>query len=177
MPGRKDSAASRCRSCTGATARPFRLRSFSCGREVNRLEDRLADTFAENRLRTTLLTAFAATAVLLAAIGLYGTLSYIVSMKRREIGVRMAMGALRSDIATMFLRQGLGVSLTGCAAGIALAAALGRALVGMLYGVSPLDAATFLGVVLLMGTIATISSAWPAIRAARTEPMRVLRDE
>jgi putative ABC transport system permease protein len=145
--------------------------------EVMALEDRLADTFAEHRLRTTLLTAFAGTAVLLAAIGLYGTLSYIVSMRRREIGVRMAMGALRSNIAATFMRQGLGVSLAGCAAGIVVAGVLGRVLVGMLYGVSPLDAATFLGVVLLMGTIATVSSAWPAIRAARTDPMRVLRDE
>ena len=145
--------------------------------EVMPLEDRLADTFAESRLRTTLLTAFAATALMLAALGLYGTLSYIVSMRRREIGVRMAMGALRGQIAASFLRQGLGVSLAGCVAGIGIAAALGRALAGMLYGVSPLDAATFLGVVLLMGAIATVSSAWPAIRAARTEPMRVLREE
>jgi ABC-type antimicrobial peptide transport system permease subunit len=89
----------------------------------------------------------------------------------------MAMGALRSNIAATFMRQGLGVSLAGCAAGIVVAGVLGRVLVGMLYGVSPLDAATFLGVVLLMGTIATVSSAWPAIRAARTDPMRVLRDE
>jgi putative ABC transport system permease protein len=145
--------------------------------EVMPLEERLDDTFAENRLRTALLTSFAVTAVALAAVGLYGTLSYFVSMRRREIGVRMAMGARRGQIASSFLRQGFLVSLAGCIAGIWLAAALGRTMSGMLYGVSPLDVPTFAGVLLLTIVTAVLSSAWPAVRAARLDPMRVLREE
>jgi putative ABC transport system permease protein len=145
--------------------------------EMMPLEARLDESFAENRLRTTLLTFFAGTAVSLAAIGLYGTLSYLVSMRRREIGVRMAMGARPGEIALSFLRQGLRVSLAGCLAGVWLAAAVGRGLSGMLYRVTPLDGQTYVGVVLLMGIIAVLSSVWPAIRAARTEPVRVLREE
>jgi putative ABC transport system permease protein len=145
--------------------------------EVMPLEERLDDTFSENRLRTALLTSFAVTAVALAAVGLYGTLSYFVSMRRREIGVRMAMGARRGQIASSFLRQGFLVSLTGCIAGIWLAAALGRTMSGMLYGVSPLDLPTFAGVLLLTIVSAVLSSAWPALRAARVDPMRVLREE
>jgi putative ABC transport system permease protein len=145
--------------------------------EVMPLEERLDDTFSENRLRTALLTSFAVTAVALAAVGLYGTLSYFVSMRRREIGVRMAMGARRGQIASSFLRQGFLVSLAGCIAGIWLAAALGRTMSGMLYGVSPLDVPTFAGVLLLTIVIAVLSSAWPALRAARVDPMRVLREE
>ncbi|MCA1563904.1 MAG: FtsX-like permease family protein, partial [Acidobacteria bacterium] len=145
--------------------------------EVMALEERLDDTFAENRLRTALLTSFAATAVALAAVGLYGTLSYFVSIRRREIGVRMAMGAHRGQIASSFLRQGFLVSLAGCLAGLWLAAALGRTVSGMLYGVSPLDAPTFAGVLLLMIVTTVFASVWPAIRAAHVDPMRVLRDE
>ena len=145
--------------------------------EVMPLEERLDDTFAENRLRTALLTSFAVTAVALAAVGLYGTLSYFVSLRRREIGVRMAMGAHRSQIASSFLRQGFLVSLAGCFAGLWLAAALGRTVSGMLYGVSPLDVPTFAGVLLLTIVTAVLSSVWPAVRAARVDPMRVLREE
>jgi putative ABC transport system permease protein len=141
------------------------------------LVERLDDTFSENRLRTALLTSFAVTAVALAAVGLYGTLSYFVSMRRREIGVRMAMGARRGQIASSFLRQGFLVSLAGCIAGLWLAAALGRTMSGMLYGVSPLDVPTFAGVLLLTIVSAVLSSAWPALRAARVDPMRVLREE
>lgn len=136
------------------------------------LDDRVSDTFAENRLRTALLTAFATTAVSLAAVDLYGTLSYFVAMRRREIGVRIAMGALRREILSLFLRQGLRVSLAGCVAGLSMAAVLGRALSGMVYGVSALDLPTFAGVLLLVIVTAALSSLWPAIRAARVEPIQ-----
>jgi hypothetical protein len=141
------------------------------------LDDHLSETFSENRLRTALLTAFAATAVSLAAIGLYGTLSYFVSMRRREIGVRMAMGAPRREIAASFVRQGLRVALAGSIAGLWLAAALGRALSEMLYGVSALDATTFAGVLVLVLATTALASLWPAIRAARIEPIKVLRED
>ena len=141
------------------------------------LEARLDETFAESLLRTVLLTFFALTAVSLAAIGLYGTLSYFVQMRRREIGVRMALGALRRDVASSFLRQALRVSLVGCVAGLLLAAPLGRAISGMLYGVTPFDFATFAGVLLLVLAVAVLASVWPALRAARIDPMHVLRIE
>jgi predicted permease len=145
--------------------------------EMAPLTDRLHETFAENRLRTFLLTFFAVTAVSLAAIGLYGTLSYFVHLRRREIGVRMALGARRGEVATSFVRQALRVSLAGCAAGLFLAAVLGRAIAGMLYGVSPLDFVTFSGVLLLVLGAAVLSSVWPALRAARVDPMQALRIE
>jgi putative ABC transport system permease protein len=145
--------------------------------ETMPLNERLDDTFAENRLRTALLSSFAATAVSLAAVGLYGTLSYFVAMRRREIGVRIAMGALRREILSSFLRQGLRVSLFGCIAGLSAAAAFGRALAGMIYGVSALDLPTFAGVLLLVLVTATVSSVWPAVRAARIEPTQVLREQ
>jgi len=145
--------------------------------EMAPLEERLSETFAENRLRTILLTFFAVTAVSLAAIGLYGTLSYFVHMRRREIGVRMALGAPRHEVAVSFVRHALKVSLIGCVAGLALAAVLGRGIAGMLYGVSPLDFMTFSGVLLLVLGAAVFASAWPASRAARVDPMDVLRME
>jgi ABC-type lipoprotein release transport system permease subunit len=145
--------------------------------EMAPLQDRLHETFAENRLRTILLTFFAVTAMSLAAIGLYGTLSYFVHMRRREIGVRMALGALQREVASSFMRQALKVSLVGCIAGLSLAAALGRAISGMLYGVSPLDFVTFSAVLLLVIGAAVLASVWPAVRAARVDPMDVLRIE
>jgi putative ABC transport system permease protein len=145
--------------------------------ELMPLEERISETFAESRLRTVLLTSFAVTAIALAAVGLYGTLSYFVSMRRREIGVRMAMGAVRPRIVSSFLLQGLRVSAAGCVGGLWLAAALGRGLAGVLYGVSPLDPPTFAGVLVVVLLTAVVSSLYPAVRAARTDPMRTLREE
>jgi len=141
------------------------------------LTEHLDEAFAENRLRTVLLAFFAATAVSLACVGLYGTLSYSVNVRRREVGLRLALGALQGQIVKQFLLQGLGVALLGCVAGWGLAVMFGRVLSTMLYGVSSSDATTLSGVVLLVLVVAAIASLVPAIRAARTEPMQVLRDE
>jgi putative ABC transport system permease protein len=145
--------------------------------EIMPLEEHLEAAFAENRLRTVLLSFFAGTAVALACVGLYGTLSYTVNLRRREVGLRLALGALRGQILKQFLWQGLGVSLLGCAAGWGLAVASGRLLSGMLYGVTSSDVTTLSGVVLLVLVVAAIASLVPAVRAARVEPMNVLRDE
>ena len=145
--------------------------------EIMPLEAHLDAAFAENRLRTVLLSFFAGTAVALACVGLYGTLSYTVNLRRREVGLRLALGALRGQILKQFLWQGLGVSLLGCAAGWGLAVASGRLLSGMLYGVTSSDVTTLSGVVLLVLVVAAIASLVPAVRAARVEPMNVLRDE
>jgi predicted permease len=141
------------------------------------LEQHFSDALAEGRLRTILLTFFAATALSLACIGLYGTLSYSVNVRRREVGLRLALGALRGQIVRQFLWQGLVVCIVGCVAGWALAAASTRVLVGLLYGVSPTDVPTLSGVVVLVLAVAAIASLIPATRAARVEPMQVLRDE
>src|SRR6266404_1238556 len=141
------------------------------------LEQRFSDALAENRLRTILLTFFAVTALSLACIGLYGTLSYNVNVRQREVGLRLALGARRSQIVTQFLWQGLVVCIAGCLAGWALATASTRLLAGLLYGVSPSDVPTLSAVILLVLVIAAAASLVPAVRAARVEPMQVLRDE
>jgi len=141
------------------------------------LEEWIGDAFAQNRLRTVLLVSFAFTALSLACIGIYGTLSYVVRLRRREVGLRLALGALRQDIVRYYLLKGLRVIAPACVAGLALAAASMRLLAGMLYGVSPYDPLTLSGVVLIVVFVATLASLLPATRAALVQPVRALRDE
>ncbi|MGH9710574.1 MAG: FtsX-like permease family protein, partial [Candidatus Acidiferrales bacterium] len=117
-----------------------RLAQLEPGRavfDISPLTDHIEESFAENRLRMILLGFFAATAIALACIGLYGTLSYAVTIRQREIGLRMALGALRGQIARQFLFSGLRISLIGCIAGLGFSMASSHLLAGMLYGVSP----------------------------------------
>jgi putative ABC transport system permease protein len=145
--------------------------------DISPLTAHLSDAFAQNRLRTVLLTFFALTAISLACIGLYGTLSYAVNIRRREVGLRLALGAVRAQILRQFLAQGMRVSLLGCVAGLGLAGAFTRVLAGMLFGVSPWDPITMTGVIVLVITVSIVASLLPAARAARVEPMGVLREE
>ena len=145
--------------------------------EISPLTAHLSDAFAENRLRTVLLTFFALTAIALASVGLYGTLSYQVNVRQREVGLRLALGALRAQIVRQFLAQGMRVSLAGCAVGLGLAGAFTKVLAGMLFGVSPWDAITMTGVIALVMAVSIAASLLPAARAARVEPMQVLREE
>lgn len=131
----------------------------------------------ENRLRTILLTLFAGSAVLLACVGIYGTLSYLGKTRQREVGMRLALGALPRQILSRFLLQGLRVTAAGCAAGMIFSVAADRLMENMLYGVSTLDARTYAGVVILIVAVATTASLVPARRAARIEPVRILRQE
>ena len=119
--------------------------------DISSLTDHLDDAFAENRMRTVLLAFFAVTAISLACIGLYGTLSYSVNVRKREVGLRLALGALRSQIVKQFLWLGIAVTLLGCLAGWILAIASGRLLSGMLYDdgiIDPRDTRTVLGMCL-----------------------------
>jgi putative ABC transport system permease protein len=141
------------------------------------LQEHLDDRSITMRLRTGLLALFAATAVSLACVGLYGTLSYLGRLRQREMGVRLALGALRRQIVGRFLMQGLGITILGCIAGLALGIGLSRYLAGMLYGVKALDPITYASVVGLILVVAALASLVPALRAARIEPVQVLREE
>jgi putative ABC transport system permease protein len=157
-----------------------KLHQIEPGRSVYALmplQQHLDEVSSENRLRTWLLTLFAATAVALACIGLYGTLSYLARLRQREVGVRLALGAMRSQIAGRFLSQGMCVASIGSLGGLILGFALSRFLKGMLYGVTALDPLTYAGVVCLVLGVAILASLLPALRAARLEPVRVLREE
>jgi putative ABC transport system permease protein len=145
--------------------------------DVTPLEEHLSDAFAENRLRTVLLSFFAITAVSLACVGLYGTLSYMVNTRRREVGLRLALGALRGQIVKKFLGQGLAVAMLAALVGLGLSLAFTRLLAGMLYGVSPADPLTLTAVIGLTLAVAVVASLIPAIRAALVEPMKVLRED
>ena len=134
--------------------------------DVSPLEQHLSDNFAETRLRTLLLTVFALTAVSLACIGLYGTLSYFVAIRKREVGLRLALGAERREIVANFLLQGIRVALFGSIAGLCLAFGFSKVLSGMLYGVSSTDPQTLLGVVLLIPCVASLACLVPALRAS-----------
>lgn len=144
--------------------------------DIAPLEEQLSDAFAENLLRTVLLGAFALTAVSLACVGLYGTLTYLVSLRRREVGLRLALGAARKAVVLQFLLQGLCVCAFGCACGMVLAIASGRVLKGMLFGVSPVDAPTLIAVTVLLLVVAGAAAFVPSLRASRTDPMNVLRE-
>jgi putative ABC transport system permease protein len=145
--------------------------------DVAPLEALIGDAFAEQRLRTLLLTLFAGAALSLASIGLYGTLGYVVSLRRREIGLRLALGAQRRSIVGRFLAQGLGVVALACACGIGISLLSARVLSGMLFGVTPTDPATLGGVIGAVLVVSTIAVLLPAARAARVEPMQVLREQ
>jgi len=145
--------------------------------DIAPLLDQISDGYAENRLRTILLAFFASAAILLACVGLYGTISYAVNLRRREVGLRLALGALRTQIVNKFLLQGLLVSALGCFAGLAIAVAFTRVLSGMLYGVSATDPPTLAAVIITVLAVSVLASLLPAILAARLEPMQVLRDD
>ena len=127
------------------------------------------------RFAMQMLAAFALTAVLLAGLGIYGVISYMVSERTHEIGVRLAVGAQRADVARMVLRQGAGLALAGAGVGLIGALAVTRAMLGILYGVSPADPLTFVAVTALLIGIAFAACYVPARRAVRVDPITALR--
>jgi putative ABC transport system permease protein len=140
--------------------------------------DRLAaESLALRRVSTMSLGAFAAIALALSALGLYGVMSFSVAGRTREIGVRMALGARRGQILAMVLGQGLAVTGLGVAVGLAGALALTRVLASLLFGVSPTDAASLAAVAVLLVSVALAASYVPARRATRVDPITALRAE
>ena len=145
--------------------------------DVAPLAERIGDEYSQDRLRMTALSLFSFVALSLACLGVYGTLSYVASLRRREVGLRMALGALRKQIVAQFLAKALAVVALACAAGLALSFALSQLVAGMLFGVSSTDPLTLAVVVGLVTTVAALAALIPALRASRVEPMRVLREE
>jgi predicted permease len=145
--------------------------------DVRPLDDYVSRSAAQARFQAVLLTCFAGLALLLFAVGLYAVLSYTVSQRTVEIGVRMALGAKREEMLAMFLRQGLRLTAIGGIIGLGVALGLVRVMSTMLYEVKPLDPTSFFSVPVVIALVAIGASAIPAIRAMSTNPMSALKDE
>ncbi len=142
---------------------------------VMTMDDRLVTSLAKPRLYAILLGAFAAFALAIAGVGLFGVLSRIVSLRAREIGVRAALGAAPADVVQLVLKQALAVTIVGIAVGLAASAALGRYVSTLLYGVTAYDAASYGAVSTVLILVVVVACIVPARRAANIDPARVLR--
>src|SRR6266700_7123439 len=141
---------------------------------VRTFENVIADSVAPRRLSVVLLGVFASVAVLLASVGIYGVMSFLVVQRTHEIGVRMALGAQRSDVLRLGMGHALRLVLIGAAIGLAIALVSSRALQAMLYNVGAFDISTFVLVTLALGSVALLASYIPAVRATRADPMIAL---
>ncbi len=144
---------------------------------VRTMDDILALNVADRRQQMTLLTAFAALALLLASLGLYGLLAYTVTQRSREIGLRMALGASATRVVNLVVLRGVMLSAAGLALGIAAAWGLSRTMSKLLFGVAASDPATYAAVAGLLCAIAAAACWIPARRAVRIDPISVLREE
>jgi putative ABC transport system permease protein len=142
---------------------------------VTTMDRMFSDLVAAPRFNTALLTGFAGVALLLAAIGIYGVLSYTVTQRTTELGIRMALGAQRRRVVGLVVRQGMLLALLGVAAGLAAALAVTRVLTRLLFGVSATDPGVFASVALLLAFVALLAAYLPARRASRVDPMVALR--
>ncbi|HVQ14650.1 MAG TPA: ABC transporter permease, partial [Vicinamibacterales bacterium] len=160
-----------------AIRRALQPRMLGTPVEIRSLTAQVDSASVRERLVTSLAAGLGMAALVLAAIGLYGLLAYSVASRTKEIGIRVALGANPLGVVALVLRQGARLALAGIALGIAAAAALSRLIDGMLFGLTPLDPATFVGVSLLLGTIAFLASCIPARRATRVDPLISIRAE
>ncbi len=144
--------------------------------ELSPLAEHVGNAYVSNRLRTRLLTIFGVAALALACLGLYATLSYVVGLRRREVGLRVALGAPKRRIVIAFVAQALRVVSIAAIAGVLLSLGTSRGLRGMLYGVQPSDPLTLAVVVVLVVGIAVLAALLPSIKAARVSPVHALRE-
>jgi putative ABC transport system permease protein len=144
---------------------------------VKTLDAVIAESVSDRRLNMLLLSALASVALFLAVIGLYGVMSSVVAQHTREIGIRLALGAQRSDVLKLVVGQGLGLTLIGLIVGLAGSFALTRLMANLLFGVTATDPLTFVGVSILLIIVALLSCCLPAHRAAKIDPMVALRHE
>jgi len=145
--------------------------------EIRPMEEVVAASTAERRLTMLLLTMFAAVALILAAVGIYGVIGYAVTQRTQEIGIRMALGAPRARVMWMVVGQAMALTLVGVAAGAAGAWTLTRLMEKLLFGVRPSDPLTFVAVSVLLSSVAAAAAAVPGLRATRVDPVIALRAE
>jgi ABC-type antimicrobial peptide transport system permease subunit len=145
--------------------------------DIHTMEDLVGRSIAGRRFTMVLLASFAAVALVLAAIGVYGVLAYVVSQRTQEIGVRLAIGATPADVARLFLREGVTLALVGLVCGLVGAVAAARALTTLVFGVTTTDPVTFGVVAAALAVVALVASYVPARRAARVDPMTALRTD
>jgi putative ABC transport system permease protein len=141
------------------------------------MDEIVHDSLARQRFASTMLAAFAAFAVLLAAVGLYGVMSYLVTQSTRDIGVMVALGARSGDIIGLVVRQGMELAGIGIVAGVVGAVALTRVMASLLFGISAMDTVTFAVVPVLLAGVAFAATVIPAWRTTRVDPVVALRDE
>jgi predicted permease len=145
--------------------------------DIRTMNDRMSDSLARQRFATIMLGAFAVFALILAAVGVYGVMSYLVTQGTHDIGVRMALGAQRSTIIGMVLRHGAELTAAGIVLGLAGALILTRVMATLLFGVSARDLVTFSAVPVILGIVALFACFIPAVRATRVDPLVALREE
>jgi len=145
--------------------------------DIQPMTERMSQSMARQRFSTMMLGSFALFALLLAVVGVYGVMSHLVTQGTHDIGVRMALGAERSRILTMVLRQGMELTGAGIVLGLVGAALLTRVMASLLFGVSTTDITTFFTVPLVLVATAALASYIPARRATRVNPVTALRDE
>jgi putative ABC transport system permease protein len=145
--------------------------------DIRTMDDVVGGAMSTPRFTSVLLSIFAALALTLSAVGIYGVLSYVVSRRTREIGIRVAIGAGRGQVLTMVLGSGVSLALAGIGAGLVLAFGVMRLLRGLLHGVTPADPLTFAAVALVLTGVAALASVIPAWRASRVDPVIALKSE
>jgi ABC-type antimicrobial peptide transport system permease subunit len=145
--------------------------------DIQTMEEALGSWAAERRLTMTLVGAFALLALALGAVGVYGVMAHFVGQRTREIGIRMALGAVPREILALVLSQGARLAFLGIAVGLVGAFAATRLLASLLFGVGPTDPTTFLATAATLSVVAGAASVLPAVRAVRTDPVDALRSE